>query len=428
MSMIRRRDLCVWRIPSSRSRHSTPAAPVPNHTPAEVRAMIVLCIVLIMHGSLYPWNIKVPPSFADAFADLMAQRNWLTNVGDMVGNVALFVPLGALWVWSREGAPHTRLRDWLLMFVGSIGFAFALQVMQICVPAREASLADVVWNTAGQVLGVLLAFGLRAPLRAVATRVGDAQRAPLALVALWLALEWSPFVPTIDWQHVKDALKPLLRDPQWNTRSALDVGLGLLVVTQALRPWRRRGLVLMLLVALAAVGKLFIAGQSISLPHAAGLAAGVLLAWLPWRLPAQSAGVLVFVVALLWFTIEELRPFELTNQATSFHWIPFTALLEGSLGANVIGMGHAMFWIGAMMVVAAELGARVGVLAVGLGLWVLLLEALQIFLPDRQADLTVALFPWFWVLVLGALAPARPAPQSPRRRHRRPGPIGGPLG
>jgi hypothetical protein len=30
----------------------------------------------------------------------------------------------------------------------------------------------------------------------------------------------------------------------------------------------------------------------------------------------------------------------------AFHWIPFTALLEGSLSANVVGMGHAMFWIG----------------------------------------------------------------------------------
>ncbi len=397
------------------------AAPPPGRTPVQVRALVVLCIVLITHGSLYPWDIKVPASFADAFADLMAQRNWWTSFGDVVGNVALFMPLGALWVWARAGAPRARLRDWVLMLAGSIGFAFALQVLQIYVPERDAALSDVLWNAVGQVLGVLLALGLRAPLRAAAMQVGQTQRAPLALIALWLALEWFPFVPTIDWQNVKDALKPLLRDPQWNTHSALDVALGLLVVAHFLRPWRRRGLILALLAVFAAIGKLFIADQTISLPHAAGLVAGLLLAWLPWGRAPQRAGVLVFGVALLWFTADELRPFELADQASTFHWIPFTALLEGSLSANVVAMGHAMFWLGAAMVLAAELGARLGMVAVGLGLWVLLLEALQTLLPDRQADLTVALFPWFWVLVIGALSPVHPMPPSPpvRRRHRR---------
>ena len=180
--------------------------PVPKRAPVQVRALIALCVVLITHGSLYPWDIKVPPSFAQAFADLLAQRSWWSNFGDVVGNVALFVPLGALWVWAREGAPRARLRDWGLMFIGSVGFAFALQVLQIYVPERDAALSDVLWNTVGQALGVVLALGLRLPLRAAATRVGAAQRSPLALVALWLALEWFPFVPTIDWQHVKDAL------------------------------------------------------------------------------------------------------------------------------------------------------------------------------------------------------------------------------
>ncbi|HEX6019959.1 MAG TPA: hypothetical protein VFZ28_17830 [Burkholderiaceae bacterium] len=55
-----------------------------------------ICVLLVTHGSLYPWKFAWPPSVAVAWARMMRQSTWWTGRGDVVGNVVLFVPLGAL--------------------------------------------------------------------------------------------------------------------------------------------------------------------------------------------------------------------------------------------------------------------------------------------------------------------------------------------
>lgn len=61
------------------------------------------------------------------------------------------------------------------------------------------------------------------------------------------------------------------------------------------------------------------------------------------------------------------------------------------------------------MLLANDLGARPLPLAIGLGLWLLLLEGLQTLLAGRVADITPALVPAFWALILQSrgLAPSR---------------------
>lgn len=392
---------------------------------APLRVLTLVCLVLITHGSLYPWNLVAPASFGDAFAALMAQREWRSSFGDAVGNIALFVPLGVLWVAAHPPGEGLRWRGLLPMLAAALVFAWLLQVLQIYAPPRDPALADVVWNGAGLLLGVVLAALLRAPIAGLASQTTTEQRPALALVALWLALEWFPFVPTIDWQHVKDALKPLLLQPSWRLASAADATLGVLVLALLLRPWRQRAALLGALVALAALGKLFVVGQALSASHAAGFALGLIGAPLAWRLASRRADGLGVLAILAWYTVDALRPFALAEVSGRLHWIPFTALLEGSLTANVVAFGRAMFWLGAVLALGIAIGARVGGLAVALSVWALLLEVLQTQLPGRIADATVALIPWLWLPIFAALgaggAPARPAepPAPPRRRRRR---------
>jgi VanZ family protein len=393
---------------------------------APLRVLAVVCVVLITHGSLYPWNLVAPASFADAFGALMAQRRWTSSFGDCVGNIALFVPLGLLWVAARPPDQGLRWRGLLPVLAAALVFAWLLQVLQLYAPPRDPALADVLWNGVGLLLGVACAALLRAPLARIATQTQAPQRPALVLVALWLALEWFPFVPTIDWQHVKDALKPLLLEPSWRSASAADAALGVLVVALLLRPWRQRAALLWALVALAAAGKLFVVGQAISLSHAAGFAVGLLGAPFVWRLDARRADLWGVLAILVWYTLDGLRPFDLAEVSGRLHWIPFTALLEGSLTANVVAFGRAVFWLGAVLVLGVAIGARVGGLALALSVWALLLELLQTQLPGRIADATVALIPWLWLPVLAALGgtPAPPAwpaaaPTRSRRRRRR---------
>lgn len=381
------------------------------------RVLHWLLVVLIAHGSIYPWHFVAPASVPDAFAALLAQRRWWSNTSDVLENIALFVPLGAVWAWSRGSAP-VRPGAWLAMALGSVLFATALQVVQLWLPQRVPQLSDVLWNAVGQALGVALGLALRAPLGALAATRG-LPPAALALILLWLGLEFFPFAPTIDWQQVKDALKPLLLNPQWHWRSTADAALGLVVLAQLLRDVRGRAWWIAVLIGLALLSKPLVIGLSYSAGHVAGWALGALLAPLVWRVPPHRA-VGVTVLALAWFTVDALRPYTLAEQPNRFHWMPFEAALLGSTLTNALALGHDLFWLGAVMVLAGREGARPGPTAFALGTWALMLEGVQTLLPGRVPDVTSALVPFVCWAFLHAVAPAPPAlpAGTPRRRRR----------
>jgi VanZ family protein len=75
--------------------------------------------------------------------------------------VALFAPLGAASVFAftlQRGRPFRTVA----IAVGAFAFALVLQAAQIYVPARKASLADVIWNMVGTGVGAIAGSQLHA--------------------------------------------------------------------------------------------------------------------------------------------------------------------------------------------------------------------------------------------------------------------------
>jgi VanZ family protein len=380
--------------------------PAPPHaSPQRARHAIVwlawVVALLAIHGSLYPWRFAMPASLADAWHRMIHQPSLWTSAGDVVGNVVLFVPVGALgWALVRRWIGWRRT---LLVLSAGLAFAFVLQVAQLFLPARSAALSDVVWNGLGLLIGMGLVAG---GSRIHAPWLGrDSLRAPLAMVVLWLMLQWWPMVPRLDWQQIKNALKPLLLTPRWSAFSALEAALALLVLGVMLRGLRRRATVMLALVALAALGKLVMLRQALTLSRMVGWAVGLACVWVLWRAPPRVAAWCVAAASLLWFTVDELRPFEWGPVLGEFHWLPLAAMLQGSMVANTSALAWHLFWLGAVMLVGTAQGARAAPLAVGLSVWVLLLELLQMLLPGRTADVTPLLLPWVWLLALPVLQP-----------------------
>jgi VanZ family protein len=369
------------------------------------RWLALLCAALVTHGSLYPWRFRAPASFDAEWTRMMVQTSWWTGFGDVAGNVALFVPVGVLgWALARDWRTPAWLNAFGVVCAG-VAFAFVLQVAQIYVPTRYAAWSDVVWNMLGLLFGLWVAAPvLRMPLHGLHAAHW---RAPITFALLWLLLQWWPMVPRLDWQHLKDALKPLLLYPSWRTASALDALLSLIVLGALLRPLRRRLLLLTGLPALAAFGTLLIDQQVLSVSRITGWVAGTVVAVLMGRLPLRTHAWWGAAAALAWFIIDELKPFELASSLGRFHWMPFEALLEGSLTANTLALAWHLFWLGAVMVLVDRCGVRPAAAAVALGVCALLLEALQMLLPGRVADITPALLPWFWGLALPLLRPGR---------------------
>jgi len=323
----------------------TPLTPATARRSAmALRALNWLCVALIVHASLYPWIVKLPASFTLEWGAMMARRGW-TSLGDVIGNIAMFVPLGALWAGAHDaGRGGARARDWWLMALGSFVLAFGLQVLQIYVPTRIAGISDTFWNLLGQVLGIAIGIALRTPLRAWGAHVGAVSPAGLALIVLWFALEWAPLLPRLGGGSRLHAVFGPLLHSDWQTRAALEAALALVVVAQLVRVWRMRALSLLGLVVLAAFGKLFIEGQTLPLPHAVGWLAGLAFALLLWRLDAPRAGRIVIVLALLGLVLDGLR---LAGAPLIDAW------REASFSDHLFVFVRVLFWLGAVAVLGA---------------------------------------------------------------------------
>jgi len=113
-----------------------------------------------------------------------APVTWTTGyLSEMVFNVALFVPVGVL------AALIIPRRWWPLALVAGVVFTAVIELVQVPEPTRVSDPRDLVMNTAGAVLGVLLVLTARMVRRAGAVAavmpaaapvsVGDVVGAPL---------------------------------------------------------------------------------------------------------------------------------------------------------------------------------------------------------------------------------------------------------
>ena len=96
-----------------------------------------------------------------------APVTWTTGyLSEMAFNVAMFVPVGLL------AALLIPRRRWPLALLAGLGFTMFIELVQVPVADRISDPRDLVMNTTGAVLGVLLVLVARAVRRAGAVAVG----------------------------------------------------------------------------------------------------------------------------------------------------------------------------------------------------------------------------------------------------------------
>ena len=93
--------------------------------------LLVLCVVAITHGSLYPWTFREPlGGWQRGWHHLWSwwSRPLWTSTGDVVGNVLLFIPHGMLawrvsmgWALQSDGTPGAHRRAELVFCLGAAG-------------------------------------------------------------------------------------------------------------------------------------------------------------------------------------------------------------------------------------------------------------------------------------------------------------------
>ncbi|HQQ70682.1 MAG TPA: VanZ family protein [Alicycliphilus sp.] len=385
-----------------------------------MRAILLLIAVLISYGSLYPFNFTANGQWLREGLALLTQPDLHTGRADMVGNVLLFVPYGFVASIIGTGRPaHATAAPVLRLALGLL-LALALQLAQLWLPSRVPALIDVIANVLGMLLGMVAAWLARrvGPIGSGQAAHMTLQRtlAPATLMLLWLSYQWFPLVPTLDLQNMINAVKPLVRAPQPDFVRALHTALAWLAFFRLwqLATTRRPSPLVLAGAALCILGaKLVIVGASISATNLLGL--GIALACLPWQQHGAALPVLIMAMLVSLFA-SGLAPFDVSGVPQAFHWIPFTGMLEGSMGTNLLNLIEKSYFYGALIVFMAANGARPLAASMALAICLAAIEAAQVFMPSRVAETTDPLLALILGFVIGLLsAQGKRAPAAVRR-------------
>ncbi|MFN0305706.1 MAG: VanZ family protein [Burkholderiales bacterium] len=362
-------------------------------------APLALVSALAAYGSLYPFRFVDPASFERALVAMFMEATWWTSRGDVAGNVLLFVPMGIAMVAAMGPARISgpRLACYI---VYAVLFALALQVLQIYFPPRSAALSDVIWNATGTAIGVALGYFFRTHL--ARWSVGGDRLVHLTIlgIALWVGWRLWPFVPTINWQNMKDAIKPLVQWPPLNVWSFAAAASSLALLAGVMPAFRHPQTILVAIALGSLCVRPFLVGQVLTIGLVAGTLLGTLVGLAVLRVGIMRAGPTLIAVIILWSSLDAMRPFEFSALMGAMHWLPFAAMLQGAMDINLASLCGAAFVTGALTIVGARLGFARGAWCAVLTIWVVTLEIMQLWIPTRSADITIGLLPigWWWAV------------------------------
>jgi hypothetical protein len=248
-------------------------------------------------------------------------------------NVALYLPLGMAshFVFRKFGLP-------LFEIFGPVALGFLLscsvELSQIFEPLRQSSAVDVLSNTAGAALGVIVAVFLTAWPSRSAGRITDPSAALLA--GGWFIYLFFPFVPAFNRVHAlyrfTDHIAAFRHSSFFSFEPAISAAAcwyvaGLLLNAAGARAAR----LWMVLALLAAPAQLFIVDRQPLRSELFGSVAGMVAFLLRPRraIPgAREAWGFIIVIAL-----RNLWPFDRVPAASAFSWIPFSH--EFSIDAQI---------------------------------------------------------------------------------------------
>ncbi|HZH26464.1 MAG TPA: VanZ family protein [Azospirillaceae bacterium] len=376
---------------------------VPDTAPhADVYAKLLLISALIAYASFHPFEVRLDAA-ASGLQELVRLRGLTPLLGDSVVNVVMFIPFGAVAAHIRAspGMNRAPLADpvagWVPPLLWGGLFAFALQVVQIVMPARHPSMLDVGFNLVG------IAVGMAACRLAGAKGLTTAQIVPGILLALWLV-------------HLTAPILVWFRGADLAGFAAAGFGPG--AFARALVGWlvacrlcASLGVRTRWLVPAVAGAALAAAANRLSGPGALAGAAVAVALWPLVRDRRVGDGWFGLLVAALLAadTFRAVAPF---GPAARVNWLPFAPLLRGNELGTLAVLSGKLFAYGALLWFSRDVRPRPGWAGpTAVAAYVAALEVAQAWNPKEIADTTDPLM----VLALAILAapvrrPGMPAP------------------
>ena len=351
--------------------------------------LLALSCALILYGTLYPFSFTAGLHEESILSLLKASVNSHVSRGDTIANVILFLPFG---FFAMQRVLPRVPRFIRIVFVVAAGATFSLGIesTQSCIPGRAVSVYDLATNTVGTLLGA--AFGWkewRGKLSGFRTYKRPPAVFPVLLLGAWIGRELFPFVPTVDVQNVKNALKPLFFGELMplNTLHHFIITMVVCRLVWALAPpGRIRTTLTFLPLGVIAINP-FIIGGGISRAGITGAVLGIVV----WggilnRIP-RNAGILAFLL-MVQIVIQQLAPFVFNPHPGHFSVIPFIGFIRGPMLNSALKFLEKIFLYGAFVWLLVKTGLK---LRFSLIISVALLtgiELMQLFIPGHVSEIT----------------------------------------
>ena len=388
---------------------------------ARLWLVTVVIAAVIVYGSLYQFQFRVPKDGIGPWATLIASVWDRPSRSDVVANVLLYTPFGFFFLLSARGASRPYGVLVLATATGTL-MSLCMELTQYYDAGRVTNFSDLVTNTLGTLLGGLAAMAVGASFRLPLVGEVAARPIPSLLIISWLGYRLYPYVPTINVHKYWNALKPIVLAPSLDSYDLFRqtaIWLTVYALLEAIVGRRRSVFVTPLFAIAVMCAKVLVIGVVIRLadPVGAGLA---LIIWLflllfPVRLRIGVAGLVLcaYVVGL------RLEPFTFQAIAHEFGWIPFLSLMQGSVQVDTLAFLEKFFLYGSMIYLLGN--------ALGHRLPAALLAAALLFatswaetrLPGRSAEITDALMALMAAGIFTLLGPERDTARTAAddRRH-----------
>lgn len=335
---------------------------------------------------------------------------------DIVQNILLFMPFGFLGYLSLV-AKRSRLKLAAIVAMGAALSAF-VEFLQTFSETRWPALSDVVCNTTGTALGLLIGIALKKSALELKTHPGtrllvDAESAYPAFIFTLLAMAgaWEPFdfalsVPSVRWK-----LHVLLADPLRFTlpNDELITFIRFLLATIFVcrlmkecglkRPGAAGTAAMALLGAFLEATHILVQSRAPELQGAVTALLGALAGGIAFRLPhfherPRAWGFVAWLGILLSGAMRELYPFRFSGTHSGFNWIPFFThhhLTSVNALFSFVKSGMAWFPMGFLVAYFFPGSPRAARLSTALAfVSALLLEWAQGYARGRYADVTDA--------------------------------------
>ena len=365
------------------------------------RRILAIVVVLILYGSLYPWQFHVRHHGRNPLWILL--HRWPHAAldrylfWDVAVNVALYLPLG-VFGFLAVSARASRVTRVLAPLALALVLSASIEMLQLFDDSRFCSLSDVASNVAGAAVGIAAGALYRVKLQRFLAAQGTASllrpSGAVLLLSCWLGYQLFPLFPS--WGRTKlfnrlaalgaaSAISPV------DTLVVFAEWLALACLLDSIRKTMvktKTGVLLALLLLLLPV-RLIIASRTLAWPDIVGAAAACAV-WLclPRRW-VRRAAPFVLTGALI---LSELAPFHFTaDHATrAFNWVPFRGFFRSDWQDGFVMLFRKSFWYGSVLWLWRASGRSLAWTTAIAAAALFLLECLQAYLPGRTPEITDA--------------------------------------